>query len=252
MIRVKSLLKGPAGPKWKFVGLSTTVLQTAAGNITITHPAAAVAGDLLVAVFSQRSSPPITEPAGSIWVKVGETTTGGNGTNNTTASGAAGAMFYGIRGAGAPALTFTRAFGGFVLVKVIAYRHVDAASPLVASRATLIGTAATDVNGATVISVNNDDLIVMASLGARPDLCDSFRAATRPSVSSGAGAGATDDPKRDIWQERFDEFNTAAPQGSIALADAVIGTPGATGTLTYTHGRSARHSILAGVFKQAP
>ena len=144
---------------YTFVGISSAV-TAASGNITLTEPAGVQQGDLLVAVISYRSNAAFSDP--SDWTNVTSQNTGNTVTANTGSIGS-GRMSYIVRGASAPALTFTRTAGEVAHGRIIAYRNAwTGGAPLVTSTSTTLGTAATAINVTGLTTANENDLVVFA------------------------------------------------------------------------------------------
>lgn len=230
---------------WTYVGVSPAA-SSASGNITLTEPSGVQQGDLLVAIISYRSNAGFTSP-GSPWVSVTSQNTG-NTTANATTSISSGHMFYCIRGASAPGLTFTRTAGDIALARIVAYRGVDGTNPLVTQTSTTMAAAATAVSVTGLTTANAEDLIVVGFCAARNTSVSAFNA-TNPGTSSGTAANETANPLAGEWHERADSATTTGADAGLGIGDAVRATAGVTGNLTMTAGASARHVVVAGAFK---
>lgn len=231
---------------WVYVGVSSAV-TVASGNITLTEPAGVQSGDLLVSMISYRSNAAFTKP--SDWTNVTSQNTG-NTTANTTGSIGSGHMAYVVRGSSAPGLVFTRTAGDVAIGRVVAYRHQHG-TPAVVNTSTTLAAAATAVSVTGLTTANANDLIVVGACGARNSTFSAFDAATDPTTASGTGANLVADPLAGIWQERADSGTTTGADCSLAIADAMRATAGATGNLTMTASSSARHVVLAAAFRVA-
>jgi len=232
---------------WEYVGKSSAATSTS-GNITLNMPAGVQEGDLLVATVAYRANAAFTSP-GSPWEQV-QVQNSGNTTANTTGSIASGVMFWCLRGASDPGLTFTRTSGNIAVGFILAYRNANPTGTLVASTSTTMASASTSVSVSGLTTQNPRDLIVFALCRARVSNADSFNA-TDPGTSSGTASNETGDPAEGDWQEREDYGTTSGADVGITLADAIRATAGATGNLTCTVGGSARHVVIAAAFKEA-
>jgi hypothetical protein len=235
---------------WTYVGVSS-VATAASGNLTLTVPAGVQEGDLLVAIISYRSNASFTSP-GAPWVSVTSQNTG-NTTANATTSIGSGHMFYCVRGASDPGLTFTRTAGDVALGRIVAYRNNNRSSNvLVTSTSTTLAAAATAVSVTGLTTANARDLVVFGFCGARSTSATNFDAATDPTTTSGTASNETGNPAEGDWQERCDSGTTTGADATLAIADALRATAGATGNLTVTAGASARHVVVAAAFKEVP
>lgn len=233
---------------WTYVGVSG-VASSSSGNITLTEPTGVQENDLLVAIISYRSNAAFTDP-GSPWVSVTSQNTG-NTTANSTGSIGSGHMWYCIRGASAPGLTFTRTLGDIALGRIVAYRGNNiTSSVLVTQTSTTLAAAATAVSVTGLTTQNARDLIVFGFCGARNGSASNFDAATDPTTTSGTASNETGSPLVGDWQERCDSGTTTGADTTLAIADAIRGAAGATGNLTVTASSSARHVVVAAAFRE--
>jgi hypothetical protein len=245
----ESVLRGGApadGPAWSFVGVSSPVNITAATAHTLTVPAGAIEGDLLVAVISSRiaSTTSITLPAG--WTRVTEQKT--NNVLTTTSAVASGMMAYIVRGASAPALTFTHPVNvDQAMGQIVAYRGNDP-TPLDTQNSATTAINTTSVSVAGVTTTKDKDLLVVGLCGGQEAAWSVIDAVTDPSTASGA-TNTTTAPTAGTWIERADSTFTTGSDGSLAIADAVKATAGATGNITATASLGASHAILIGAFE---
>jgi hypothetical protein len=236
---------------WSFVGVSSPVVAQTQ-DITLTEPAGCQAGDLLVACLSYRiaSASPMAN-YGPEWVLVNERNT--NNVLTTTSAVASGAMFYCIRGAGAPYLTFSHAATPSQSIgRIVAYRDVNMLTPLDTSAAANTATNNTALSVAGLTTTAARDLIVRAACGGQEATWTAFDAATNPTTSSGTNSNQTADPIVGTWQERADSSSTVGADGSLAIADAIRNTAGATGNFTATASLGASHAHIAGAFFEGP
>jgi len=232
---------------WTYVGISS-VASAASDNITLTEPAGVQQGDLCVAIISYRSNAAFTKPSAD-WTDVTSQNTG-NTTANGTGSIGSGLMSYYIRGSSAPSLVFTRTAGNVALGRIVAYRGQATSGLLVTSTSTTLAAAATAVSVAGVTTSNARDLIVFGACGARNGSFSNFDAATNPTTTSGTASNETGNPAEGDWQERADSGTTTGADCTLAIADALRATAGVSGNLTVTASSSARHVVVAAVFKE--
>ncbi len=231
---------------WSFVGVSAAV-ESASGNLTLTEPAGVQPNDLLVACISYRSNAAFTKPAD--WTNVTSQNTG-NVTANATTSIGSGFMAYVVRTGSAPGLTFTRTAGDVARGQIVAYRGVAQAGVLVTSSSTTLATSATSVSVPGVTTANSRDLIVVAACGARNVSFNNFDAVTDPTTTSGTNSIQTGVPGVGTWLERSDGGTATGADCSLAIADALRATAGATGNITTIAVSGARHVVLIAVFKE--
>lgn len=233
---------------WSLVGVGSLSTVTTSSQ-TLSEPAGCQEGDLLVAVISSRiaSTTSVTLPSG--WTRVTE-----NKTNNTLTTGNAassGVMSYIVRGASAPALTFTHpATPSVAMGRIVAYRGVNSSSPLDVSTNGKTANSTTSVSVAGFTTTVNNDLIVIGACGGQ-EAAWSNMDATDPSTASGT-TDTTTQPTIGTWIERADNSTTTGADTSLAIFDAIKQTTGATGNFTATASVAAAHVILAGAFKMLP
>jgi len=220
--------------------------EVASGNLTLTEPAGVQVGDLLIACISYRSNAAFTRPSG--WNDATSQNTGNTTANNTTSIGS-GFMAYIVRGTSAPNLTFARTGGDVALGRIISYRGGAPGVSLTATGSTTMGATGTAISVAGVTTITPRDLIVVAACGARANTFSAF-AATNPATSSGTNSAQTADPLEGTWQERSDNSTTTGADCTLAIADAVRSTAGATGNITATASASARHVVLIAAFRE--
>jgi len=238
-----------AGTAWDFVAAGTSVEATGTSHI-LTEPAGVAAGDLLVACIASRiaSTTQITLPSG--WTRIGQALN--NNILATTSALASGMMAYIIRGASAPALTFTHpAAPAPALGRIVAYRNVHQTAPL--DRGVTQVTTATNTLAVSVAGLNttlDDDLIVALTAGGQEATWSAF-GATDPATNSGTTAASVLDPIWGQWLERAEQVTTTGNDTSLAVFDAVKQTAGPTGNLVATASLGAGHVVVAGSFKLA-
>jgi hypothetical protein len=212
---------------------ASSAVEANGGNLTLTEPTGAQAGDLLVAVISYRSTPAFANPTD--WATIATQQSSGNTTANSTSSIGSGHMAYIVRGSSAPSYVFTRTAGDIARGFVLCYRPT---AGLVAAydtgSANTLASASTTVTTGTISPAHADSLLVMACCSARNASASAQRAATLP-LQSG-------------WHERGDSSTTTGADCGIAAADATKLTAEATGELRYTQSSSARHVCIVGAF----
>jgi hypothetical protein len=234
-----------SGPAWEYLGASP-VVETTTTTHTLTEPANVVAGDLLVATIASRiaSTTSITLPAG--WTLVTEQKN--NNVLTTSSATPSGMMAYIVRGASAPALTFTHpAAPSVARGQIVAYRGNDSV-PLDTQSSFTTAVATTAVSGAGMTTTQATDLLVIGACGGLASAWSAFDAVTDPPTASGTG-GLTDNPIAGTWKERQDASTATGADTSLAIADGIKATAGATGNLTATASISAAQVIVAGAFK---
>ena len=238
------------GP-WQFRGVSTVVESvTGSATLTLTEPAGAATGDLIVAMISMRSTATaagtISLPSG--WTRVSEKYTNSVGTGSTAV--ASGTMAWIIRGSSAPSYAFPYGAGNNVIQgQCIAY-SATGYTPTIDVNGTGVVTSAGNINVSVtgLTTLTDDALLVVGMGGGQADAFISFSAATSPNVLSGKTA-STANPIS-AWQKRFADNGTASgADTSVALADAMKFTAGATGNFTAIASIAASHLVIAAAFK---
>ena len=249
MTATSSLLSIPAAvalSAWSLVGVSTPVTVTATGH-TLTEPAGVQQGDILIACIASRiaSTTSITLPSG--WTLVNESKTN-NVVAGATTGVASGMMAWIIRGAAAPALTFTHPTAPSVAMgNIVAYRNNAGATPVDVNSAAVTATNVTAVSVAGLTSTLTEDLLVAMTAGGRAATWSSFNATT-PSGASGATDTAT--PPSATWRERMDATTTTGADTSLGIFDAIKTDAGATGNFTVTASLGAGHVVIAAAIKR--
>lgn len=228
---------------WSFVGVSSPV-AVASGNVTMTEPAGVASGDLLVACIGFRSNVAFAVPSG--WSLMTQKNAGNTATN---ASGVGAVMMaYIVRGASAPALTFTRTAGDAAIGQIVAYRG-NTATPFVAADSLTLAAGSTAVQLPTFsASIQSNDLFVIAVGGGGDTTFSAFNNST-----SGTASGATDTssaPSGSQTYERADSLTTLGADTTLAIADGLFNSnASATGSFNTTAAGSFLHAIAAGVFR---
>ena len=231
---------------WSIVAVGAVATPVASGNYTMTEPAGATDGDLLVACLSFRSNVAFGLPSG--WALVA--TQQNSGDVDNTNGIASGLMAYIVRGPSAPALTFTRTGGDLALGRIVAYRGNHATAPLDTGSSNTLAVANATATTATITTAEAEELIVAFCSPGDNLTGSAFDAATDPTTASGA-TDTTTAPTNGTWIERADSGSVTGADGACIIADAVRATAGATGTIQATISASARHVMVAGAFKLA-
>lgn len=245
------LLIGVSDP-WRFVGAGASSVVTTASQ-TLTEPSGTEASDLLVAFLSIRSTDtrPVILPSG--WQLA--TSSYINNVVADSASGASsGLIAYTIRGASAPALTFTHQSAPALSIgQIVAYRNNvrDIGSVLDVAGATRMGAAATAISVPGITTTLRDTLIVSAICGGRPNTVTAFNNATA-GFSSGTSSAVTTRPEPLRWRERADTSSATGPGSGLALFDCLRSRAGATGNFSATASASGIHLVLSAAFKMLP
>jgi hypothetical protein len=213
---------------WDYVAQSGPTTVTT-NNITLVEPTGAQEGDLLVACIAFRQATGgsnFTLPSGWNLVATQQVTV--NTSTTTTSSIASGLMAYIVRGASAPSYAFTRTAGANVAIgRVLCYRGNHSAPYDTGSANTLAANSATVTTG-TITTAEAGELIVAMAAGADNVTFSAFDAATDPTTASGA-TNTTNDPTDGTWRERADSGTNSGADTSLAVADAIRATAGATG-----------------------
>lgn len=225
---------------WSIVGVGG-LTTAASGNLTPSEPAGVQEGDLLVACIAYRDAAAFTQPSG--WTMIEQQSSGDIDNTNGIASVA---MAYIVRGASAPALTFTRTAGDVGMIRIMAYRG-NHASPLGAHSSNTLAVASGTNTTGTITTGGANSLIVAVS-AAGDNLSHSSFDATDPGTASASTPDTTTAPTAGTWIERADTGTATGADCGLAIADAVRATAGATGTIQCVVSVSARHAMAAAEF----
>lgn len=232
---------------WSFVGIGTVATPVTSGNYTLTEPAGVAQYDLLVACIAYRGSAAFTLPAGWNVVATQQST----GDTDATDGIASGVMAYIVRGASAPALQFTRTAGDVAMGRIVAYRGNATSSVYDTGTANTLGAVNVTVTTGTFSTAQANELIVCMGAGGDNYTWSAFDAATDPTAASGA-TDTTTAPTAGTWIERGDSGTNTGADTSLAIADAIRATAGATGTIQATASGAGRSVLIAGAFKISP
>jgi hypothetical protein len=235
---------------WAIVGVGTAV-ETVTTSLTLTEPASCASGDLLVCCIAHRiaSTSQITVPSG--WSTGAQITTN-NVVAGTTGHGSA-KISYIVRGASAPALTWTLPVAPSVARGVIlAYRGGNPTTPVdvtsIAALNTATNVTAISLAGGTTL-LSNDLLIAMIADGSA-SMLSAFKSANVPSTASGSTlTGST--PSNSSWTERHDSSSATGADVGLGVFDAVKTPIGATGTFTATATVASGHALAVTAFRIA-
>jgi hypothetical protein len=216
-----------------FVAISgaTTV---ASGDITLSEPAGAQEGDLLVACIAFRASAAFTLPTG--WSLVATQQLAGNTNTTTSTSVASGLMAYVVRGAVTVSLTFTRTGGDVALGRIVSYRGVDRLNPYDTGSANTPASNTSLTPTTAIATAADDELLVMVCC-----LADNLSPTLQRAVT---------DPLQQYWHERADSSTTVGADVALAVADATKLLAGNTGELRFTDGLT-RNVNIVGAFRPA-
>jgi len=220
-----------------------TLVEDATGNFDLIEPAGVAQGDLMVACIAYRGNAAITAPTG--WAAAAAAQNSGD--TDATNGIASGAMFYIIRGASAPSLTCTRTGGDVVLARVISYSGAKP-HPLDTGSSNTLAVASGTVTTGTITTAEAGELLVAMGSGGDAYTTSAFDAATNPATASGA-TDTTTAPTNDTWIERQDSNTGTGADATLAIADAIKATAGATGTIECTMSGSARSVMMVAAFK---
>lgn len=152
-------------PRVDYVSHNAPV-ESSNADITFTEPAGTQQGDLLVVAIAHRSAVGFQKPAD--WTSKLLDQSSGNTSTTVTSSIASGELFYTVRGASAPTLTFTKEAGTGDVNRgvIVCLRGQDTTTPIRASlQTTLAANSNTVVTGGT-ISPQIGDLVLAAFCGA--------------------------------------------------------------------------------------
>lgn len=212
----------------------STVATVATGNLTNNAPSGAAQNDILIAVIACRSNVAFTAPSGGEWTEIVQTN-GGNLSTTTSTSIGSGSMWWCRRGASNPNLVWTRTGGDVAMGRILAYVGcVTNGSPLdgTATMNTLSANSAT-VTTAGITTTINDARVILAFAGADNTTASAYKGTTAPYV----------------LVERADSNTATGADTTLAVADALMKTAGATGTLQFTAGNSSKHVAMACALK---
>lgn len=234
-------------PAWSIVGISEAAIN-ASGNYTLTEPAGCQQNDVLVVFLGIRSTVIYTDVDWSF----DQSDSGGNTTNNTTASDTSFQAGHVFRGASAPSLVFARTGGSRAFGTILAYRSNQAGTPSFDTSAKVAATVASaTVTNAGVTTAQDLELLVAGlflSRGSATTNQASNVHATNPSGASGA-INTTANPVVGTWTERSDRGNTTSPTVALACYDSVRQTAGATGNVIATAANSALNGMVVLAFQ---
>lgn len=234
---------------WGVPKIGTPVETTVSGgDLTLGEPAGIAQGDLLIACIAYRSNAAFSVPGTGGWSVVA--TQQSSGDIDATNGIASGLMAWCIRGASAPGLTFTRTGGDVARGCLIAYSGGHASAPYDTGSANTLGAASVTVTTGTITTAEAGELIVAMMAGGDNYTTSAFDAATDPTTASGA-TDTTTAPTNGTWIERSDSGSNTGADTSLAIADAIRATAGATGTIQCTTSGAGRSVMIAGAFKLA-
>lgn len=206
-----------------YVGAGALVSGTGALS-AVAWPSGHVAGDLGV-LFVQTANQPISAPSG--WSQIGSS----QGVGSPLFNGTGLQVFYKIAASGAePSITVADS-GNHTLAKILAWRGVDAASPL---GATPNGTVASDAAALTFPSITTDADACVVVLGV--GVCNY---ATSSTFLSGWSS-----PWLDDLTERVDQSVTYGNGGGLGIAEGLKALAGPLGSSSVTFASAANAAAL--------
>lgn len=233
---------------WGSAPLIGTESVVAAGNLTLSEPAGVTSGDLLVACIAFKDSVAFSLPAG--WTVVA--TQQNTGDINTANGLGSALMAFIVRGASAPALTFTRSGGDVAQGRILAYRPSAGTTATYATGSAGSGTSGVaDQSISGLTTTQGESLLVFMHGGGRIYTVSAFDAATDPTTASGATDTATV-PTNGTWIERIDASTATGSDTALGVADAKRAAAGATGAFTVTRSTTqGRSALVVGAFYEA-
>lgn len=248
---------GTITPVWSIVGVTEAAINAATTSYTLTLPAGVQQDDIIVVHFATRGNASnVSIPWTNAAFTFAQSDSGGNATNNTTASDTGFQSAYCFRGASNPSMVFTRT-GTVTSMRsfgtVLVYRSNVTGTPVFDAGAQFSQTTASTTVTLTggITTANADELLVVGAPLARGSATTNQASnmhATDPSGASGA-INTTINPVVGTWTERSDRGNTTSPTVSLACYDAVRQAAGATGNLIYTAANSALNGITVMAFQ---
>lgn len=241
-----------------FLGIGrTNQVNSASGDLalstTIVDGYSPQTDDLVIACIAYRGNAPFSVPAG--WTLIAQESSG-NTSSTGSAAIASGLMAYIKWPASAPSLAFTRT-GGDVATGVMAiYRGQKSSSPKDDSSSNTLSANSVTATTAGITTTNGNELLVaMVAGGAYLNTSGhvtALLAATDPTTATGATDVLRDmGVSENIWKERFDSYRAVGGTTTLAIADAVKTTAGATGQIQATHTVSSKHVMIVASFSSA-
>jgi hypothetical protein len=232
-----------------------SAVAVSSGNLALTEPAGIASGDIMVACIAARDTAAFSLPSAD-WAWCVTQQSSGNTTTTVGSAIASGAMAWCRRAGSAPALTFTRTGGDVGLGRIIAYSGgLASGDALIAGSAeTAAANTGSPSTPALDTTGNTDALLVAVFAGADNTTGTSLTlvAATDPTGVADDVADTTTAPSTTQWYIRSDDVSNLGGDTALDIGDAVKGTGGSTGTITYgTIGASSRHVVMAAAFKIA-
>lgn len=193
------------------------------GNLTLTEPAGAQSGDLMIACIAFKNSiAPITAPAG--WTAL-------SGQLGASTGNASLAWFWLKRGASAPSYVFTRTGGTNSSGRVLAYRPSSGDFSFTASASGISSTnGTTHASGSGVTTAAAGDLVVGALAFATASVPNNF-ISTDPSGGSGATVDTATAPTAGQWEMRVSDSRSVSDPHALGVGDALRASAGDTGAL---------------------
>lgn len=228
---------------WNAPLQSTAVtIGTGGGGLTVTEPAGAQIGDLLVAILAFRGNVPFATPSG--WTErvqqLGTSASAGPGLQ----------MFTLTRGASAPTLAFSRTGGSSATGWVMAYRASSGSFAFVAAASGANDTSGTTHTVGGLTTETAHDLLIGAASNASTATTFTNWATTDPGAASGATVDTTTAPSDGAWLLRAANTNSTGGSHRVIAVDAKRETAGDTGNIVVTTSANATARIGLVAFKE--
>jgi hypothetical protein len=208
----------------------STAAIVASGDITLSAPAGAQAGDFYLACICYRDSAAFTLPGA--WTTIAVENTGD--TNLSTGATASGVVAYARRGASDPPLTFSRTAGDVAVGAILLIRPQNAGYGVAvrgSNSTTLTSASATVGYGGGIGTVSTDDLIFWVACIARQASSSGYSRGGLASISA--------------VQERIEEQSATGADATLAVASGVCTAGGSTSSFESTASASAKHAGIA-------
>ncbi len=232
---------------WQFINLTGPV-TVASGDVAVTEPTEIQQGDLEIVFIAYRSNVAFANPIG--WTTVATQQSGGNTVAAGSTSIASAHMAYNVRGASAPALTFTRTLGDVAMGFLLVYRG-SSATPYDTGSANTLAVASVTATTGTITTAENNELIVVGCADANNANVTLFVSATgMTGTSIVPGSFIRDTPANNTFTQRVLSGTATGADVKTGIVDGVMVTLGATGTIQATSANSARHAMIVGAFKR--
>lgn len=223
------------GSGWSAVGISDPA-SIASGAISLAEPDGCEEGDLQLAIIASRGAETFTLASGWAWLEqeLNPATIGGSPRSSL-------AIAWRLRGASAPALTFTRPGGDAAHGRVLAFRGAAPAGTLDVVGKGTVG-ASSGLSWETIAGLSTasgDELIVLAAAQAPDASIGMYQSVGVTAVS----------PTPDEWTRRGWSTTTLGADVGLAVYTAVKKANGTTGGLAVNIMGNGKHATIAAAFK---